>query len=146
MAKHQGGRGRAKRRRRVFVVGKGMRKCPRAVSNLSEGGQATFSRRGKARQRRSSRGRARRQLHRPVRADAYEGGRKERKRNIERGAWLWRIISHFLPLSYDPPSLKRKKKTYYTPPSLHIHKLVLNNPPPPPPPPRLRGSAGAGAV
>lgn len=32
----------------------GMRKCPRSVSNLSEGGQATFSRRGKARQRRSS--------------------------------------------------------------------------------------------
>ena len=26
----------------------GMRKCPRSVSNLSEGGQATFSRRGKA--------------------------------------------------------------------------------------------------
>ena len=51
MAEHRGGRGG---RRRGLCSRGGMRKCPRSVSNLSEGGQATFSRRGKGRQSRSS--------------------------------------------------------------------------------------------
>lgn len=64
----------------------GMRKCPRSVSNLSEGGQATFSRRGKARQRRSSHGRAALQLHGPMRGYMEEKKDDTTKSIEERGA------------------------------------------------------------
>lgn len=86
----------------------GMRKCPRSVSNLSEGGQATFSRRGKARQRRSSHRRAGLQLHGPIRGYMEEGKKRRRKKERrkskeERG--FWRAVSRvcLCPMTPPPP-------------------------------------------
>jgi len=130
----------------------GMRKCPRSVSNLSEGGQGTFSRRGKARRRQSSHGRARLQLHGPIRG--YMRGKKRRKKgeNPKRSVVLEGYITR-LPLSYDPPPQPTKQS--YTPLSLHTPplpstqvamKVCAQVVVQPSAPPRLRVSAWAGAV
>lgn len=83
----------------------GMRKCPRSVSNLSEGGQATFSRRGKARQRRSSHRRAGLQLHRPIRGYMEEKGKQKERRKSQGEAWFWRPVSRvcLCPMTPPPP-------------------------------------------
>lgn len=79
MAEHQGGRGRAKRRRCAFVVGEECGNVPAPCQTSLKGVRPTFSRRGKTRQRRSSHGRARLQLHRPIRGYMQGGEKKERK-------------------------------------------------------------------
>lgn len=82
----------------------GMRKCPRSVSNLSEGGQGTFSRRGKASQRRSSHRRARPRLHGPTRGYMEEKGEQRERRKSKGEAWFGEAwITHLL-LSSDPPT------------------------------------------
>lgn len=82
----------------------GMRKCPRSVSNRSEGGQATFSRRGKASQRRSSHRQARLQLHGPTRGYVDERKEQREKRKSKEEAWFWEAWITRLPLSSDPPT------------------------------------------
>lgn len=80
----------------------GMRKCPRSVSNLSEGGQGTFSRRGKASQRRSSHRRARPRLHGPTRGYMEEKGEQRERRKSKGEAWFGEAWIKHLPLSSDP--------------------------------------------
>jgi len=103
----------------------GMRKCPRSVSNLSEGGQATFSRRGKARQSRSSHRRAGLQLHGPIRGYVAEKKEEERKEKIQSRAWFLEGRITLLPLSYmTPPSYTRP--TLQPPPThTHTHKVAV---------------------
>lgn len=95
----------------------GMRKCPRSVSNLSEGGQAAFSRRGKASQRRSSHGL--RQLHEPVREHGLhvreEGKRKEE--NPKRSVLFRkkRAVSRVCLCPIWPPTIHTQAVQVHTP-------------------------------
>lgn len=132
----------------------GMRKCPRSVSNLSEGGQATFSRRGKARQRRSSHRRAGLQLHRPEPGiyGREKKKKKERKEKIQRRAWFRRAISRVCLCPMTPPTILQPPSPPHPLRSVAVRVCEHNPPPPPlllllhpPPPPRLSVSA-AGLV
>lgn len=105
----------------------GMRKCPRSVSNLSEGGQATFSRRGKARLRRSSHRRAGLPLHGPIRGYMEEKETQKERRKSKEEAWFWRPVSRvcLCPMTPLPTHI-------YTPPPASPH----HTPPPPHPHPQ----------
>lgn len=95
----------------------GMRKCPRSVSNLSEGGQGTFSRRGKASRGRSSHRRARPRLHGPTRGYMEEKGEQRERRKSKGEAWFGEAWIKHLPLSSDPHHL--------LPPYTPTHKVAV---------------------
>lgn len=102
----------------------GMRKCPRSVSNLSEGGQGTFSRRGKASQRRSSHRRARPRLHGPTRGYMEEKGERRERRKSKGEAWFGEAWITHLPLSSDPHHHHQRR--HLLPPYTPTHKVAVS--------------------
>lgn len=111
----------------------GMRKCPRSVSNLSEGGQATFSRRGKARLRRSSHRRVGLPLHGPIRGYMEEKETQKERRKSKEEAWFWRPVSRvcLCPMTPSPHTYTHTHTHthHHHPPLLIIHPFPLHHTP-----------------
>lgn len=117
MAKHRGGRGRAKRRRCAFVVVEECGNVPAPCQTSLKGVRPHSAGVGKPAKDVAHTGAAGPQLHGPMHPRMCVQGKKRRK--SKRGAWFWWAISRVCLCPMTPPTIQHTHQAIHTPFPLH---------------------------